>query len=395
MNRFLSCRRLACWATGLLMVLPAVSASAAPTGIPAATHASLSSLPLSAAFLPAYQQWFDGLAWAAHIDTETVSNLVGGIAPGTVAILVGHAGFSYHTARAGLWTGGKFTLNVLGIESGNPEDRVGDVQGVSNLYARSQFRLYRLTFRQHLGPATLRLGLMSANDYFDVTGQAAQLINSSFGITPTLSGNIPGMATYPYSGLGVMTAVHGGAWEAKAGWYQGDPIHPFSDPFGQGDMALAELDYRNTKQERTYVLKLGAWHYQQRAIYNAVLGPRTSGLYAVAEYAEPLPRGRRLGLFLQAGSTPQSVNLIPYYLGAGFRVKGLLPGRGADVFSMGMTRAWLRNAPYPAETACEITYAAQVVPHIFLQPDLQWVVHPGGLYPNALVAGLSLHVQLF
>ncbi|MHB1581607.1 MAG: carbohydrate porin [Acidithiobacillus sp.] len=36
-------------------------------------------------------------------------------------------------------------------------------------------------------------------------------------------------------------------------------------------------------------------------------------------------------------------------------------------------------------------------PHllIFLQPDLQWVIHPGGLYPNALVAGLSSHVQLF
>ena len=394
MNRFLLCHRWVCWATGLLMVLPAVAASATPTGISAVTHAS-SSLPLSAAFLPAYHRWFDGLAWAAHIDTETVSNLAGGIAPGTVAILVGHAGFSYHTARAGLWAGGKFTMNVLGIESGDPEDKVGDVQGVSNLYAHSQFRLYRLTFRQHLGPATLRLGLMSANDYFDVTGQAAQLINSSFGIPPTLSGNIPGMATYPYSGLGVMTAIHVDVWEAKAGWYQGDPLQPFSDPFGQGDMALAEIDYRNTAQEQTCVLKLGAWHYQQRAVYSAVLGPRTSGLYAVAEYAELLPRGRRLGLFLQAGSTPQSVNLIPYYLGAGFRIKGLLPGRGADVFSMGMTRAWLRNSPYPAETAYEITYAAQVVPHILLQPDLQWVIHPGGRHPNALVAGLSLHVQLF
>ena len=387
--------RWVCWAMGLLLACPAVTTSAAPAGIPAVTHASSSSLPLSAAFLPAYQRWFDGLAWAAHIDTESVSNLAGGIALGTVAILVGHAGFSYHTARAGLWAGGKFTLNVLGIESGDPEDRVGDVQGVSNLYAHSQFRLYRLAFRQNLGPATLRLGLMSANDYFDVTGQAAQLINSSFGITPTLSGNIPGMATYPYSGLGVMTAIHAGAWEAKAGWYQGDPLHPFSDPFGQGDTALVEIDYRNTVQEQTCALKLGAWRYQQRGLYTAVLGPRTSGLYAVAEYAEPLSRGRKLGLFLQAGSTPQSVNLIPYYLGAGFRVKGLLPGREADVFSMGMARAWLRSARYPAETAYEITYAVQVAPHIFMQPDLQWVIHPGGRYPNALVTGLSLHVQLY
>ncbi|WP_366144786.1 carbohydrate porin [Acidithiobacillus sp.] len=36
-----------------------------------------------------------------------------------------------------------------------------------------------------------------------------------------------------------------------------------------------------------------------------------------------------------------------------------------------------------------------VIPFIFLQPDLQWVIHPGGRYPNALMAGLSLHVQLF
>ena len=235
------------------------------------THASSSSLPLSAAFLPAYQRWFDGLAWAAHIDTETVSNLAGGIAPGRVAILVGHAGFSYHTARAGLWAGGKFTLNVLGIESGDLEDRVGDVHGVSNLYAHSQFRLYRLTFRQHLGPATLRLGLMSANDYFDVTGQAAQLINSSFGITPHPERQYTGMETYPYSGLGVMAGIHAGVWEAKVGWYQGDPRQPFSDPFGQGDTALAELDYRNTNQDtnlcpQTRCLALPATRDLQRRV---------------------------------------------------------------------------------------------------------------------------------
>ena len=60
-----------------------------------------------------------------------------------------------------------------------------------------------------------------------------------------------------------------------------------------------------------------------------------------------------------------------------------------------MARAWLRNAPHPAETACEITYAALVAPHIFLQPDFQRVIHPGGFYHSALVVGLSLHVQLF
>ena len=65
-----------------------------------------------------------------------------------------------------------------------------------------------------------------------------------------------------------------------------------------------------------------------------MLGPRTNGLYAVAEYAEPLPRGRKPGLFLQAGSIPQSVNLIPYYLG------GRLPGQGV------VTRARSRCIQY-------------------------------------------------
>jgi porin len=39
------------------------------------------------------------------------------------------------------------------------------------------------------------------------------------------------------------------------------------------------------------------------------------------------------------------------------------------------------------ETIIELTYQAQVTPWLIVQPDLQYVVHPGGNIPNPNVSG--------
>ncbi|MHB1321924.1 MAG: hypothetical protein ACYCY0_10245 [Acidithiobacillus ferrivorans] len=47
-----------------------------------------------------------------------------------------------------------------------------------------------------MGNATLRAGLISANDYFDTSGVASRFLNVSFGFTPTIGVNVPAASSY-------------------------------------------------------------------------------------------------------------------------------------------------------------------------------------------------------
>ena len=48
-----------------------------------------------------------------------------------------------------------------------------------------------------------------------------------------------------------------------------------------------------------------------------------------------------------------------------------------------------------AETAYELTYVAKLTEHLSLQPDLQYIQHPNGYFPDATVGILRLHVEFF
>ena len=80
---------------------------------------------------------------------------------------------------------------------------------------------------------------------------------------------------------------------------------------------------------------------------------------------------------------------------------GLIPGRPRDVLGLGViyariSRDFARTQPDRAswghETVVELTYKIAFAPWWSLQPDVQYVVHPGGstATPNAVVVGLRL-----
>jgi porin len=50
--------------------------------------------------------------------------------------------------------------------------------------------------------------------------------------------------------------------------------------------------------------------------------------------------------------------------------------------------------PADAEIALEWTYRAVLMPWLALQPDFQYIIHPGGLIsrPNAVVIGLRSEI---
>ncbi|MHB1567127.1 MAG: carbohydrate porin [Acidiferrobacter sp.] len=336
-----------------------------------------------------------GLGVNGTFQGGVVSNLAGGIARGSVGNALFVGGISWNSARAGDWSGGQFVADILAVATGNPEAYVGDTQGVSNLTIAGRLtRLYRCYVRQRWrGVGVARAGLLNANDYFDDTGVATDLLNASYGIFPTISGNLPGTSTYPYSSLGIMVSAGGPGTTVQVGVFGADAAHPGRQPLGQGHMLYAEVDRRGHAGDGgAYTLKGGVWDNVVGPVQVQTTGPHTQGFYGIGEYRWHWD-ALRCGTFFEGGGAPQRVNAIPWYLAAGVRIAGWFPAQPHDALTVGVNRAVLAGLP-AAESVYEITALFDLYPGIAVQPDVQIVVHPSGIYPTALVGSLRLRVNV-
>lgn len=410
-----------CKSLSFLMLLWSGASVAAGLPGPAAESPIPNQNGLAPRYLTEFQHIGQGFSWSAHIDTELFANLAGGIRQGTANTTAGQLGLQWDSGKAGAWRGGLFTTSVFGIYS-SAEDTAysGDLQTASNIYAPSAVRLYEANYRQQWTDwLATRVGYTDFNLYFDVASNALQLLNGSFGLDPSLSGNVPALPTYPYSGLGFIVHSYGANWSSKAGVFQGDAVHPYRGVFDRGYLAIWEGALHwgreegedpddDTDEYGKYVFKVGAWHYDQPRAPDFDLSPTTNGIYGIVEAHSQLADAE-LAPFIQWGKAFGQENLVPWYLGVGARLSHFLAARPDDALSFGMARAALRPgmvaagyedeelpaAIYPAETSYEITYVAKLNDYLSLQPDLQYITRPNGVYRNATVGLLRLHLEFF
>jgi porin len=319
-----------------------------------------------------------------HLDSEAVNDTAGGLRRGTTYDTVLHLGVSFDTAALGLWRGGRLHVSAVHISSGQADGHlIGDVQGSSNLAAPDANRIYQFWYRQRWGDSwNARVGWIDLNQYLLVADNAQLLINASFGLMPSMSLNLPA-STYPKPGFGILLHEHDTRGGTRIAVFQGRPGHR-GEAFDSGMTAVAERTRGN--------FKFGAWDYRQR-----VNEHRSSnwGAYAIWDGVIAEPGGRVLKGFIQAGLSPRITNLVPYYLGAGLNMPAPIAGRARDRLSAGLACAWVRREPAAAETVWELTYSAALSRHLYLQPDLQYIIHPGGqtAVGDATVATLRLHIE--
>jgi len=106
-------------------------------------------------------------------------------------------------------------------------------------------------------------------------------------------------------------------------------------------------------------------------------------------------------VFVRGGFSPSDRNLLSWYVDGGVGFKGLFPGRADDTLTLGVAHSKiskdaaaldqdtlaLDGPPYPirnAETVFELSYIAQLAPWWTLQPDIQYIVRPGGNVPDPI-----------
>ena len=119
-----------------------------------------------------------------------------------------------------------------------------------------------------------------------------------------------------------------------------------------------------------------------------------------------------LGVFARAMGAPGDRNLIEFSINAGISLKAPLPGRDNDSFGVGYGVAKVganaRGLDQDAaafspgtfspvrssETFVEVTYQFQITPWWQLQPDIQYIVSPGGGIGNPAAPGTRIGDEL-
>lgn len=342
---------------------------------------------------------------------DLVSNFRGGIKTGTTYLGLADLFLGFDTQKAGLWKGGQFLVRGANSHGGEPSATlIGDLQVVSNIEAGNHTFLYEVWYKQTISKLTATIGLQDLNGEFANSEVSSLFLNSSFGIHSVISSNIAA-PIFPITKPGItLCADLSKKLTLKTAVYKGCPIDFESNPYNlnwdllyeDGLLWINEAQFSWTgSREKSNVLKAGAFFHQHCEEGDLLPGEeeivsRDYGIYLVGEHqvSSTAEENGGLKIFYQAGLSPRNDNFG--YFGAGCSYTGLLSSKGSDVLGLAMASGMLNDDCRNNETTYELTYKVQLNQQIYIQPDLQYVVHPGGpdaQLKNATVGLLRLGID--
>ncbi len=316
---------------------------------------------------------------------------------------------------------------------------IGNTFNVQQVCCGATFRVVDVAYRQQLldDRVSFRVGRIAAGDDFLVSPYNYVFVQNGFDGNPVgIFFNSPGMTAYPNATWGAL--VKGRPTErtyVMGGWYNGDPSirdnrHHGLDWSLDGPLfTIGEVGYQRNGLPGDQGLignyKAGFWYDNSRFTdFNTVAhahSPRASrgnwGVYGLFDqvlvrFGE---RGSNRGFGVTGSvlvSPDQSVSHMPFFSTAGFVVRGLFASRPTDVGGFGVVFGYFSNDLQDSqrrtqhldttagvqryETALELTYRLRFLRDaLFVQPDLQYIIRPGGTgrISDALVLGAQVGVN--
>lgn len=360
-------------------------------------------------------------AWKFIYNGETFGNLSGGLRQGAIYEGMAKFGVGINLDKLLGWEGASFYSNVI-LPHGDSltQKYTGDFNVVSNIDTFDSLRLYKLWLQQVFddGKWSIRVGQIAADKECFVSDGASLYLNNAFGTFAVFSTNIPG-PIFPLSAPG-----------ARVHWAPSDEFSLTAMLFS-GDVGTATTNQHNTAWEfrgRSGTLSLVEMAYKTNQADDSKGLPGTfklGGFYDSKSFAEedkPLTKhgdygfyamadqvlyreagnskdeARGLSTFVRAGLAPNADrNVVTFDFETGLNYTGLLPSRAQDITGIGFAFTRLSD-PYVRanegtshhEAIVELTHLVVLGDHFSLQPDIQYIVNPGGMggLRNALAAGL-------
>ncbi|HEY8900308.1 MAG TPA: carbohydrate porin [Chthoniobacterales bacterium] len=367
-----------------------------------------------------------------------LTNPVGGRERGSSWAQLLVFGGEYHFDHLG-WQGGSVFASATDFAGFNLSEKVGNVFTLSQAVVSDTFALYSLYLRQQFsdGRIDLRIGRMSAGEFFATLPIMGLPVGGAVNGNPTsLFTNAPFHATGSASWGAFVKGMPTAATYLQAGIFQASPQTGvpanhgvnFAIERGDGELLMLEAGWLPTfaapdttsptpPDKKTVAAADPSLpgHYSFGGYYANYTFPTFTG--GVAHNAFGFyTQGQQMvwrstanpdhNLTVWSGLTfsPQEeFALLPLMAYGGIAWQGLIPGRDRDTALLnaylgGFSRDYARQQAAAGagfstlETVFEASYIVQLTQNLQFQPDVQWVIQPGGTrsIPNALVVGFQV-----
>ena len=360
-----------------------------------------------------------------------LGNLAGGVKQGATMQGVTTGTLEIDTGKAFGLQGGTFHVSGLQIHGQSLSGPYLDnLQAANGNEAEDTTRLWELWYDQAFlgGKFDIKVGQQSIDNEFMVSQYSGLFVNTMAGWPLIPSDDLYGGGpAYPLASLGVRvqakptdnTTVLAGVFDDNPGGGAFDDDAQELDKNGAkfnlntGALFIAELQYATKIGGMPGTYKIGGW-YDSGAFPDQRFGtdglslanPASNGnplmhhgnysLYAVADqtvWQSSADKARTLNVFGRIMGAPDDQNLIDFFFNGGVTLTAPLPGRDNDQagidFGIGkvssQAAALDQDSGAPAQTTeelIELTYQAQVTGWLVVQPDLQYVINPGGGVPD-------------
>lgn len=377
-------------------------------------------------------QWHDaGLDLSLGYTSEAATNLQGGTRHDATETGQFSLGATADTDMLFGLQGGTLQATLTYRRGHNLVQRAGldTLLQVQEVYGRGQtVRLTEFWYQQQLGGGIdIKLGRLPVGG--DFSSFSCDYMNGSFCGAPV--GNIAGDFWYnwPVSQWAGRIRVQHGAWYAMAGAYEINPRNLDNDFFighfhgATGVLAPFEAGVHSRLGARGLpgLYRIGGWYssanaddvllaadrrpatlagqsmLQRSGRYGGfvMLQQQLTGRYSVDPKTGPQTT-HGLTAFLTVTQTDRDTERVDSQITTGLRYLGVLPGRPMDTLQFGAARSHVNRRAalldrteaggggplLGSEYEIEVDYAAQLLAALSIQPNLQYIVHPGG-DPNA------------
>ena len=342
--------------------------------------------------------------------------------------------FKIDAEKAFGWKGGEFVAEGFyanAMSTGN--NYVGAVNAPSLIDTGAGvtlFRLYQLYYDQDFGATDVRFGIYDLDNEFSILKPMTLFLNANLATNTALDhagdqpfGGTIGSGTYPFTPLALrirqMVTPNLSLQLAIADGVADNPNDPrqstvlFSSNYGA--LFIGEVDYTPDKYTK---LMAGGWALTSKLPYDGQFNADGSQRMIYGEAGAYFGGETRLykgndkrgldGFFVVGASTPHSTD-VEASLNAGLVYTGLFDIRPADKIGIAMNvnhagadfsqmQAMQGSPVFSHEVLYEATYRAKINEYLSVQPDVQYVVHPGydKTIRNALAFGIHFELaQVF
>jgi porin len=365
-----------------------------------------------------------GYDFFAYYNAIAAANVSGGIDQRGAYAGDLFAGMNLDLGKIAGWDGWTFNLSGIDRHGESIDDDVGGIYSVMQLVGGQTYFLYNLSLEKRWADDrySLKFGRITATDDFAGSPFYGYYLSNSINgqIRAVLLDGV--MTSYPFAVWGTrFQYAPSDDFRVKIGAYQltermFDPdLHGADFAFRSSDglslMAQLEWDWRLGTRPGHFGFGLNNVNFDMPRFNSDETTDTFIRYYAqIDQQVTRESEGSDQGLYLfgtLAYTDQEEVALVPLHTSFGAQYVGPIPGRNRDRLIFGTTygrlsddyadeQVALGNGRPDYEWIFELGYRVQLTKFSYIQPDIQYVVQPGGSgdIPDATVLGVQFGVSL-